>query len=1016
MMNYRLATLFVGVVGLLCFVIFSKRSSAQPSGFYQINKTNALPSDNVYCFLQDRLGYLWIATDKGVVKYNGYTKKVFNRATGLVSDDVWAMIDDNSGRVWLGGASGQFGYVYNDRYRHAIRHNFSGTIFPYYLHRFDSGIIFNSPYLNGLALFSICISRHDTIFPCTLTERILTNGADTTLRNDILSFINSKGESYAVSDNCYRVTNLKTIADTPSKLIINKISNSRLFNKFIFNNGRRGILLGHTYIFYTPGLANYVLLLDANTNKPDTLNLSDYGENSLVEYVAYSIDRAYENKLFVYTATKCMVFNFETKPELEYSFDCTQLTGTDKERKKVIQFLSLSLWDTVVGTNTHGIFLKRKGFVNHFVKNTSLSLSGFSCVGVVYDSISFWWHPQKTTLLQICNRKIINTYNLKGYSVNNISEFGRDTLLQVGGYNHFITQGRQKFHEIFIGLFGGAVKKVVEYKPNCYYVLSAKGAFCLKPDYNVVETNRQYIALDRFKDATFDKYHQKMIAYHDYRLLVFDENSQQTFSATQINKTSDELIEKVCADATYGNIFIKSGSSLYYFDYPSGKTELIPSNWAYRNGTIDVWKNYLVIMGDFGVSFQKIEGKGKLSAPVVYMNLKKDVYKEIQSYAIVSGKLLMQTDAGLYTVLFPPVSAFNNHSVPIPYHIILQDQDQRILNNNDTVRLANNTKIFYADVINPLGNGALRIYYRFGTDKKWIQCNGNEIIVPDYITPDDCYRFEVYCEDDGWRSPVTTAAVWVTPTIWQKHSTRYLLGLGAVILILIVVVVSVVITRRLVNRAQQKKQMQMELELKAIYAQINPHFIFNALTSAMLLIKKNRTEEAYTHVAKFSRLLRSYLNSSRNKYITIADEIANLTNYMELQQTRFKDRFESIISVEDTLDPNNLIPSLLIQPFVENAINHGVLPADWTGRLEVIFRKTPDGVQCVVSDNGIGRQASKLMHKDRDPTHNSYGDMLIKDLVKVFNTYEEMKIDIRYSDRNWPDSGTDVIIDICYLR
>jgi LytS/YehU family sensor histidine kinase len=217
-------------------------------------------------------------------------------------------------------------------------------------------------------------------------------------------------------------------------------------------------------------------------------------------------------------------------------------------------------------------------------------------------------------------------------------------------------------------------------------------------------------------------------------------------------------------------------------------------------------------------------------------------------------------------------------------------------------------------------------------------------------------------------------------------------------------------------KAHAKKQLQMELELKAIYAQINPHFIFNALTSAMLLIKKNRMDEAYTHVAKFSRLLRSYLNSSRNKYISIADEVANLTNYMELQQARFKERFESIISLEDTLDTRKLIPTLLIQPFVENAINHGILPSERTGRVEIIFRTIKNGIQCTISDNGVGREASRALNRDKDPTQGSYGNLLIKDLIKVFDKYEEMKINITYQDRHAPNAGTDVIIDITYIQ
>ena len=209
----------------------------------------------------------------------------------------------------------------------------------------------------------------------------------------------------------------------------------------------------------------------------------------------------------------------------------------------------------------------------------------------------------------------------------------------------------------------------------------------------------------------------------------------------------------------------------------------------------------------------------------------------------------------------------------------------------------------------------------------------------------------------------------------------------------------------------------MEMELKSIYAQINPHFIFNSLNSALLLVTKNRMDEAYSHISKFSHLLRSYLKSSRNKMITVEEEIENLKNYMELQQTRFKEKCLFEIIVDDNINQSSVkIPSLLLQPFVENAINHGITPKTQKGfiRIEFIQNKNENKITCTIDDDGIGRKKAEADKTSVNNKKESYGNLMIKDLVSIFSRYEGMTIDIKYTDKEAPLSGTIVTITIKY--
>ena len=219
-------------------------------------------------------------------------------------------------------------------------------------------------------------------------------------------------------------------------------------------------------------------------------------------------------------------------------------------------------------------------------------------------------------------------------------------------------------------------------------------------------------------------------------------------------------------------------------------------------------------------------------------------------------------------------------------------------------------------------------------------------------------------------------------------------------------------THASINRKNEKERRLLELELKSMYAQINPHFIFNSLNSALYLIKKEHTDKAYNHISKFSHLLRFYLKSSRNRYITLAEEITNLRNYIELQQTRFAHTFSYEITVDPSISAGTIkIPSLLLQPIVENAINHGLLPRE-SGRLSISIKEGTlvGSIQCIIEDNGIGRGQSKANRGEAEK--ESYGSDLIKELITTFNRYERTNITIEYIDKQLPETGTVVIVNI----
>lgn len=198
----------------------------------------------------------------------------------------------------------------------------------------------------------------------------------------------------------------------------------------------------------------------------------------------------------------------------------------------------------------------------------------------------------------------------------------------------------------------------------------------------------------------------------------------------------------------------------------------------------------------------------------------------------------------------------------------------------------------------------------------------------------------------------------------------------------------------------QARQKLAEERLTALRSQMNPHFIFNSLNSIQQFILKGDVESANKYLSQFSRLIRLVLQYSEANFITLDEEIDMLRLYLSLEKTRFGDSFEYNIYLEETLDVDEIkIPNLMVQPFVENAIWHGLMHKEGNRKIGIHFSLSDERtLQCEIIDNGIGRCKSEEIKKMKsvDIKHQSKGMQLIKDksdiLKRQFN--KEVLIDI----------------------
>ncbi len=176
-----------------------------------------------------------------------------------------------------------------------------------------------------------------------------------------------------------------------------------------------------------------------------------------------------------------------------------------------------------------------------------------------------------------------------------------------------------------------------------------------------------------------------------------------------------------------------------------------------------------------------------------------------------------------------------------------------------------------------------------------------------------------------------------------------------------------------------------KLELRLLRSQINPHFVFNSINSIKGFIVKNDTRTAVSYINKFAALIRLILNYSRNSNVKLVEEIACLTAYTELENMRFEKNFEFTITADSkAIDLENVqIPPMIIQPYVENAIRHGLLNKATKGKLSISFEKKENQLLCCIEDDGIGREAAANL-KAR-PLHQSLGMQITEERIALAN-------------------------------
>lgn len=360
-------------------------------------------------------------------------------------------------------------------------------------------------------------------------------------------------------------------------------------------------------------------------------------------------------------------------------------------------------------------------------------------------------------------------------------------------------------------------------------------------------------------------------------------------------------------------------------------------------------------------------------------------------------------------VLSNPSTFKRNEELPIPYISELQ-----VLNKptafaalfNDTLLNLPHDRNFFTIGFSAQAYTlayAVRFRYRLQGFDDWKEVTGMNTANYTNVPPGD-YTFQLQAANNegAWNEKMVQLFIQVATPWWQTWWFR-------IVSLLVVAAIVYWLYRFRIKQVKKKEQLKSQyekklanVEMSALLAQMNPHFLFNSLNSIDSYIIKNESKKASEYLNSFARLMRLILQHSRSNYISLKDELETLDLYLQMEGLRFRDQFRYEIKVVTQTDTASIvIPPMLIQPYVENAIWHGLMhKQDGTERkLELLIEERDNNLFCVIQDNGIGRAKAQAQRAYKSAgKKRSMGMQITRDRMEIINKLYNINTCITITD------------------
>lgn len=883
---------------------------------------DGLSSDNVYKVIQDNKGYIWFATDFGVSKYDGMTFQNFSTNEGVADNEVLSIFQDKSGRVWFLTFNGKPCFYLEGKIYNAENHELLKQVnFENYL---------NKVYEDSTG--NIWLSSIDKVVRINFNEKKVTSYKEKAL----FFHENKDGDVLFYSGkNFYYNSNQKSNIYLTNNQNFNYALNIKA--NFQLKNG--GILYGND---------NWL-----NYKKPNSLEIESVNTASFL-HKHDQIISVYENEGLYITTNNGVILlqNFQnggSKTNVERLLSGRNTTSTLKDHQG-------NIW---VST-TNGVYKipeKRIKKVDNLDSNIlSINSNGkhLVCAG----------NNNKITILNIDNFKIESEFKTSA-KPKKIINHNEDFFIV---NNKGALRLKNLRHTPVFDLF--SLKDIVAHK-QYYYLADASGLYRIpnhlvyRKDYRLGEhlSNPEVVKLMDARPFSIFKTATNILVSTTEGVFKLD-----GVKATKVLTRNSVFNYRVTSILTNDGVSVlgTDGNGLFFYKNDSLLYNLNEKNGLLSNQikSIFLYNKKLCVVTKKGAQFidqnHKIQSIDHLTFKALSVN----------ASLFIKGRLYLATSQG---VIYSDLQNFRRKK-RIRSEIkatILGDN----LNHNDTLDYDENPIIFnfkrFDFSLNPVG-----IEYRLlPTDKRWIK-SGIQAVSYQNL-PAGTYTFQLGQKG----SVINSLSFTINAPYWK---TTWFIGTVLLALLAFAYSLYKIILRYNLNKAKKEHEFNLMLvkaEQDALKAQMNPHFIFNALNAIQNLVLKNKTNEACLYLGNFSKLVRSILNNARNFDTTISREIEFLNLYLNLESLRFSEKFGYAIRCGSGLNKNLSIPSMIVQPFVENSIIHGFSDQkeNDSPTLDIIFYEENEFICCNIVDNGRG-------FRQKNEKKDSLGLKIIEDRLRLYDS------------------------------
>lgn len=965
------------------------------SSYRHFTADDGLPSSEVYEILQDRHGYFWFATDNGVSRYNGYEFENFGALQGLEDPVVFHLQEDRKGRIWMQCMSGKMYYFERDSlYAFAgnkmIDSMKSEILMARGIHIDTVGQVYCSLYPNGLFQFS-ADGKGKQIFKetngygvCQVENKSLPFKLKSFLENKKLSKAGNKGNSSSVYPFTLYLDNGKSFhyelpmvnreGEVYSTLLRDHTLLVYNFSYlFIFKEGKLIKKLIHPEIktsWYENAMGEiFMSVSDKGVRRYSSVEDIFVGhyekllEGEKICHIFEDRDGGYwfagnENGVFYCPNPELEIYDKRSGLPDDYVTSVT----IKNEFEGFLGFSDGSLVQLDIRT----------------YKLNKRSHGGDRTYDLVYDPLheALWagvmkvvyfqnrtWNQVLRTQNEIHNYftakhfKISSSKNeLWGVYSNGFNKFDLKSKVVLFQSNEILSNGKP---------YNTRTLDVFTTFANHTWVANVNGLFelrdkqLLSPEIHHTAFNARVEAIEELPDSTL------VIGSKGYGIVFWKGNS--IAALTQADGLTSNMIENLHVDDS-GNL------------------------WA---GTLN--------------GLNKIQWHWDSKAKIENMTISHGLpSNEINRVASIGTTVWVATTKGLVRFVENEFNAVSH--APIITQVLAGNRSLELAS---PIRLAfreNDLEIHFA-AINYKMRGHIEYRYRLDNNG-WAQTNNTSLNFLSITAGEHIFEVKAKNEDGFW-SKSSTFRFHILPPWWATWWARLS---GAAMVIGIGITLYKYRTRQLKRENELLRQMT-ELERSALQAQMNPHFIFNCLNAIQNFIMQNEKDQAIEYLGSFAQLVRGVLNASVKGKVSLQEELKMLENYLSLEQLRFDKRFEYVISTSEGLDTFDIeIPPLLIQPYVENAVLHGMSNLEKKGMVTVSFQECQGYLEVSVKDNGKGVIKN---HSERPvKSHKSVGMAITQKRLEIIGDSKRINIVEMVTLKDEADiaCGTEVKIKIQFVN